>query len=50
MAKNKLYWKKEKKREKRGGQTENKKPGVVSSDSIYCKSLDFSWNFTVLLG
>ena len=44
MARNKLYWKKEKEREKKGGgeaETENKKQEGVSSDSIYCKSLDF---------
>ena len=52
MAKNKLYWKKEKMREKigRGKQTENKKQRRVSSDSIYYKSLDFPWNFPALLG
>ena len=70
MAKNKLYWEKEKKREekeekkkkgekkkrkkrKRGweaNKSKNKKQGGVSSDSVYCKSLDFPWNFPVLLG
>ena len=89
MAKNKLYWEKEKKRgekegkkrekakrkkekkkrkkkkerKKRGGGSKqikklgkqankqtNKNHGGVSSDSVYCKSLDLPWNFPVLLG
>ena len=76
MAKNKLYWEKEKKREdkeeqkrkrkkgkkkdkkreekqKRGEKqqkSKNKKQGGVSSGCVYCKSLDFPWNFPVLLG
>ena len=53
-----LYWKKEKKGEKKEEIKKNKKGGGettetnrkektrgVSSDSIYCKSLDFPWNF-----
>ena len=49
--------KRKKKRKKRkrkkgwGKQTEiKKKHGGVSSDSVYCKSLDFPWKFPVLLG
>ena len=38
-----------KRESKKGGTSRNKKQGV-SSDSIYCKSLDFPWNFPVLLG
>ena len=56
-----LYWKKEenrknkvKKNKKGGGETTetNRKERTkgVSSDSIYCKSLDFPWNFPVVLG
>ena len=38
----------EKKKRKKGGQTEIKKQKtrVVSSDSVYCKSLNFPWNFS----
>ena len=44
--------KKKKEREKRVGeanrnQKEKKKPGGVSSDSVYSKSLDFPWNLSV---
>ena len=40
-----------KKKEKKGGkQTENKKQGGVTSDFVYCKSLDFYLNFLVPLG
>ena len=70
VAKNKLYWEKEKKREekeekekrkkkkkeeknkkqkKRGESKQkstSKKQGGVSSDSVYCKSLNFPWNFS----
>ena len=61
MAKNKLYWKKEKKRRdkrkkrrkkkkrKKGGTKGNQKQLEVSSVSMYCKSLNFPWNFPVLL-
>ena len=41
---------KERKGGQGGGQTENKKQEEVSSDSIYYKSLDFPWDFPVLLG
>ena len=53
MTKNKLYWKKEGKMGKKCGgseETKNKVERGVSSDCIYCKSLDFPWNFPVLLG
>ena len=47
--------KKKKERKKRVGepirnQKEKKNSGGVSSDSLYFKSLDFPWNFPVLLG
>ena len=42
---------KRRKREKKtNGRGTNKKQGGVSSDSIYCTSLDFPWSFPVLLG
>ena len=59
MAENKLYWEKEKKREDKKEKKEEKgegeanrkqKQGGVSSDYMSCKSLDFPWNFPVLLG
>ena len=42
--------KQKRRKEERGKQTENKKQGGVSSDFIYCKSLDFPQNFLVPLG
>ena len=53
MAKNKLYWEKEKKRKKKGWgkqieiKKKKRKHGGVSSDSVYFKSLDVPWNWSV---
>ena len=46
---------KEKRRKRKRGewgskQIKKQKTRGVSSDSVYCKSLDFPWNFPVLLG
>ena len=41
--------KKEKERIKGGKQSEHRKQGGVSSDSVYFKSLDFPWNWSVSL-